>query len=460
MRRVLLVLAVPTLILVSGCGACPKVARHREAFVAAQALPPTDERPHLRLGLPQGMVDGWLNRAISQLPVAGFQPPGLGEIGRYATGFDFKAERLSATLSKDDDAKFDLDLAVRRSTQRLFGVEMAANAPVTYDRRTRKMRIALRADMFESIRPKLEGGAVDRLAGSLLSGLPAAARALLPRELVTRLAQQGIDALTRQTYSLVRAKLLTPLGELAHFEVQLPDVPLESVGLRNAPGGWSVQARTSLPGVGLATAPRMAGGADRVKMQISSAVLASLGNWGMANGRLPARYSREGKPDAGGDLLAGVGWQPGAAPLKAHFWSQGAADAGEQGICVYARAAAQPEIRLKDGRLDVSFTGGTVEEVMGPPLINEAARLLGMTERVFEFGRSMAVDTRIKLGKGEQAVELVGATLNGQALDIDLRLGGATAGARSPRSEAPVAPARVPWITSGAQAVALPACGG
>ncbi len=468
MRYALSALALLGMILMSGCGACPKVARHREAFLAAQAQAPKDTSPQVVLALPKAMVDGWLRKAVDQLPVAGFRPPGLGELSRYATGYDFKAERLAATVSKSEDAHFDLDLAVRRSQRRLFGVELGAVAPARFDRRSRKLRIGLRADMFERVRPKLEDGAVDRFATALLSQVPAAARALLPRDLVRRLAQQGIDALSGQVYSLVRAKLLTPLGELAHFEVQLPDLPLESVALGGGAAGWTVGARTSLPGRGVAASginPRGAS-ASQAGMRISTAALASLGNWAMANGRLPGRYTREGKADKQGELVAGVSWDQGPAPLKAHLWTKGAAEASEQSMCLYVRAAAKPSIRMKDGRLDLSFAGASVEELMGPPLVNKAITVLGLTERVVDFGRSMALDTRIKLGKGEQAVEVVGASLDADTLGLNLRLASGGPARRPSSSASPFDPFQEPASPvrrqPGAQlhVAAHPACGG
>ena len=50
--------------------------------------------------------------------------------------------------------------------------------------------------------------------------------------------------------------------------------------------------------------------------------VSALGNWAMSMGRIPSRYSIEGKPDPEGLFDASLGWRRGDQPLKVNLWSR------------------------------------------------------------------------------------------------------------------------------------------
>ncbi len=440
----LLVLA-PTL---AGCGACQQVSARRDAFLTAQQQGPSDDRAHLVLEIPDGMLQQAMEQAVARAPKVGIQPPGLGDLSRYAGDLDVSTRRMRLSLSTQDKARFDLDLDVGRKGRQLFGMALQAAAPVRFDPATRSMRISLRADMFQTVAPRIDSRAADRLADALLGDLPAIARTLFPRDVVLRLTQQAVTALGQQAYALLRQRLLTPLGELASLEFQLPDLPITALAVEAAPGGWRLEARSSLPARGLQVTGPVQVAPQRLRFLLSADALAALGNRAMARGDLPARYDSAGKADPQGDFVAGLGWQPGARPLQAHLWRAQAASPTPQagakpkaglpnldgGLCVYVRAAAIPEVALEGSALRVGFKDGQIEEVLGPPLLKEALDVLGVSRKVFEYGRTVALGTRLSFGAGPLQVGVTKASVDPQALVLEL--------STQPATAAPAAPAR------------------
>ena len=412
----------------TGCGACQQVASNRSQFLEAQSAAAPDDRPHIAIEIPEGMITGWLDSAIRSAPSAGFRIPGLGDVSRYAGDFTAKARTLRVALNKNESANFALDLDIKRNGRTLFGMDMSAVAPVKYDPKTKKLTIALRADMFEKVAPRIDAGSVDKLTNAIFGELPAAARLLLPKRAVSDLARVGIQKLTEQAYSLFRRELLTPLGELARFSFDMPDLPISGLSLDSVKGGWRLAARTPFGASGLNPASEVKTTGQRIRFQVSADALAHIGNWAMKGGKVPSRFTADGKADEKGKYDAGMSWANGGQPLKAHLWTREAAKMTENGLCLYARAGADPKISYEQGKLQVGFENGKVEEVVGPPLINQALGLMGVTEKVFDYTRSMATKTKFSMGRGAYKVEMSKAALRGNTLTLDLSVGGNSGG--------------------------------
>ncbi len=406
----------------SACGACQKVSSSRQTFLEAQQGGESSGGPHLSVEIPDALIRSWLDGAIRSLPGVSFDLPGLGDVGRYAGKFDFKARSLTVAIDRDDAARFDLDLDVKRGGSTLFGMRLAAAAPIVFDTQKGTMRIALRADLFEKVEPRIDDAAVGRLTDALYALVPSPARLVLSKSAVRRYATAGVEALARQTYGLIRRQLLTPLGEVAQFTVKMPAVPIAALSLSSVRGGWRVAARTTLAAQGLRLPAQIGAGADTVRVMISADTVAKLGNWAIARGDLPARYSRDGKADAKGELDGGMAWEGGARPLKALVWTH-APEARQDGLCIAARAGADPVVSLDKGKLKVGFDNGQIEEVVGPPLLSVALDILGITEKVFDYTKTVATGTRLSLGKGSYAVELSRVALKSDAFTLDLKVG-------------------------------------
>lgn len=408
-----------TALLLLGCGACQQVAAHRQAFNEARQAQSAPGTAHIRLDIPQSMIDGWVDQTLNALPSAPFDLPGLGDLSRYVDRMGLDPRQMRVSISKDEAARFDLDLDIKMGNRALFGLQMAAVAPVTYNKAKNQLEISLRADMFEKIAPRLDDGAADKLTRALLHPVPSALRGVL-RPTAQQVARQGVDMLTREAYRIVRRSVLTPLGELGRFSVSMPDVPLAGLTLTSAADRWSVSARLPMAAAGLRAAGAAPTGST-LRMAVSTDALVALGNWAISQGKLPSRYTREGKATADGEFEAGFGWQSGPRPLKVNFWT---AEVPQTGICLHAAAGADPSVRLNQGKLEVGFENGQIESVIGPPLLSNALDLLGVSSQAFEFTKSVATKAEFKLGKSKQQVALRALSLDGDAVTFDLGVPG------------------------------------
>ena len=101
-----------TALLMLGCGACQQVAAHRQAFNEAQLAESKPGTAHIRLDIPTAMIDGWANQALNALPSVPFDLPGLGDLSRYVDRMGLDPRRMRVSVSKDEAARFDLDLDI------------------------------------------------------------------------------------------------------------------------------------------------------------------------------------------------------------------------------------------------------------------------------------------------------------------------------------------------------------
>lgn len=412
MRPMLILIAT----VLSGCGTCQQVAAHRDAFRAEMNAQAENTAPHLRLRIPGTVIDQWTRSALRGLPDVPFDLPGLGQLDRYIDSTGLSPRRMRVAIDKDDAARVDLEVDVKAGRRTLFGLNLGAVAPVRFDKKRGELSFAIRADMFEKVEPRLDDGAVDRLTSALLDPVPSALRGAL-RSTARTVARRGVEMLTRQAYSLLRSRVLTPLGEVGRFSVKMPDVPLAGLALTTEGGQWIVDARLPVAAAGLRKTSKGSG----VQMAVSTQALAYLGNWAMGKGHIPARYSREGEAKDGGEFEAGFAWMSGERPLKVHMWT---AEIPQTGICLHARAGADPRVALKKGKLEVGFDNGQLEEINGPPLLSSALDMMGISTEAFAFTRSIATSTRIELGKDEVQVEVEEIALDGDALKLNLKLPG------------------------------------
>jgi hypothetical protein len=397
----------------AGCGTCREVAAHREAFRAEMQTRSSHDAPHVRLEIPQAMIDAWSRDALRRLPTVPFDLPGRGDLGHALGRLAIEPRQMRVAVQRDGHARFDLDFDVKSGDRSLFGMQLGAVAPVRYDITKGTVEIELRADLFETIEPRLDANASNRLTDAILRSAPSALRAAL-RGTAQRVAREGIALLSRQAYPLLRRQVLTPLGTVARFKVSLPDAPIEALALSTVDGRWRVDAQLSLNARGLAPTPS---GGQGMTMAISTEALANLGNWAVQRGHIPPRYTRDGKPSATGEFTPGFAWRSGPRPLKVHLWS---ADEHDASVCLHVRAGASPQVSLQKGKLAVRFEDGIIEEITGPPLITSALGLLGISTGAFEFTRSIASRSRIQLGSNTVDIAVTAAELNGDALTLEL----------------------------------------
>ena len=404
--------------LLAGCGACQRVASHQQAFRAEAPARPSG--PQISVDIPARLIERGLDTAVAALPTADYRLPGLGDIGRYLGDYSVAARSLSLRADVDDGVAFDLDFDIKGGRRTLLGMELRAKAPIEYDREAGKAIIKLRADMFEKVKPKLPAGAVEKLTNALYAEMPSVARALLDRRTVRRAVSRGMDEIVDRAYTLLRSRVLRPMGEIARFEVDLPQsVPIAGLGLHAGRGGdLRLDVRTTLNAAGLPSGnPKRRPEADRLRLRVSTDTVVALGNWAMGRGHIPARYNKDGKAQKDGPFTAGLDWQQGARPMKVNLWST--SGGGPAGVCMRVKAGASPQVTFREGKLSVGVEGGKIEEI-DPPLLELALDITGSSQRAFDYTKKFATGTELKLGKRRYGVHLRSARMDARTLELEL----------------------------------------
>ena len=139
----------------------------------------------------------------------------------------------------------------------------------------------------------------------------------------------------------------------------------------------------------------------------------------MYSGKIPSRYDQKGRPAADGTFSAGLSWQGRKRPLKVNLWSQPSDNPFE---CLYVRAGAEPRLELKKKRLKIGFRQGKIESLVGPPLVNEVADILGISERAFSYSKGVAVKQKLAIGGQRLTATLDGVRLKSSVLSFDLKM--------------------------------------
>jgi len=205
------------------------------------------------------------------------------------------------------------------------------------------------------------------------------------------------------------------LGRVTSFSVSIPKIPLAGVWLRAHHGDWLIEAQLQSPARGLGKPMKVHHG--HLRFAMSAGAVAHMGNWAMDEGHLPARFTEEGRATDSGPFRAGLEWGGGRRPVKVHLWT---ADPDDAAVCVRVRAGGRARLVYEKKRLSVGFVDGKLEQVVGPPLFESVLSILGITDRVFNYTRKIAVGSRLKLGDRATGLTLKKAAIRGDVLEFEL----------------------------------------
>jgi hypothetical protein len=412
------VLLLTAQLIISGCGSCPAVQQERDVFAGRTELK-KKSGPHLRLEVSTKTINERLNQQLGQAGTKELGLPGLGDFSRYVGKYTLKLKRLELRFDKKRAASLTVHVGLRSGRSELMSFRLKANAPLVFDKARHRVRMSFRADMFESVEVRPSRGAADRLTDHLRGLVPSSVRRFLPKREISALGSRVVARLSDRLYQEVRKELLTPAGEFASLTFRMPDVPIDEVGIVTVGDVIAFEVRTTLQADGLAPLrnPKLASGYAR--LSVSTDTLAELGNWGMYNGKIPNRYSMEGKAQKDGAFSAGLRWSKSKRPMKVHLFSS--PDDNPLG-CMYIRAGATPKLSLSKKKLKVGFKDGKLETIIGPPLVNEVAGILGISNRAFAFTKGIALKQSLKVGSKKLAVKLDKTKLNSHVLSFDLAI--------------------------------------
>lgn len=411
-----------------GCGAlagvgcadvCEQVGRSRQELAARQG---EGAAPHVTAVIPFELVNTMIQPEVQRLGSRPVSLGGAGMLGQFLG--DATARVLDVSVGPGPAGYLGVSVVVgiEWHGQRLFRLTVEARIRPAFDPESRRLVAALGAEDLTSATPTLDEGAAERLASALGAGLPPMARGLLGPGVVTAVASSMAQAVLTETWPSIRGWVAEQLGPLARLEAEVPDLPLQRIELTSTEGaperGLVLSLWTSLPvrsGEVAPEPPAPPAGGETIALVAHGATIAELGNWAMAEGRLPSRYNRDGQPDPEGELEATVLWRGGARPLEAHLFRT-------ERPCARVVLGATPSLSVEGGQLRVEVTDGHLESVDGEAIVQVGALLTGMWTRAFELSDEMAGGARLTVAGQPLDAELTSISRDGDLFHATARL--------------------------------------
>jgi len=393
MCRVAWAALLASAVLQAACSSmCKEMAADRQAFFARRA---TSSRPHATIFVPFAVADRLIARRLAALRPVGSPITLPGRIGRFLGSVRLAPRRLTLRAAPDDRLGLRLEVAVLAGEVPLVDLSLELDLRPELDAARGLLSVAVRASDLRQVRPTIPAGAAERLAAVVRSQLPSLARSVVSQEEIAALARTSIDHLAGHLGSLlVDSGLVSSLGELTRFTVEIPIVPIARLSLHSVPqggGGLLVGIHTRLPAAaGVDTAARADQDAQAVHVRLSADALAELGNLALVSGLVPRRYDEKMRPTKDGDFTPGLRWVAGTRPFKTFAWRL-------RGPCLRARIGADPSITVAGGLLAVGIEHGEVEAVRGAALVRARVWMKRWGADAIRFTRHTIASARISI---------------------------------------------------------------
>jgi hypothetical protein len=417
--------AVVTLAVIGCATPCEQIARQRQEMIDRRVEPTAE--PHLVAAVSLQVVNEMIALRAREIEPQRLEVPMSGVLsslsGIVLDDLMLRPASVEVVPSPQGRVGIVVLLDVGPPNETYFGMRVAGDVEPRFDPQTHRVDVELRIDDFRSMEPIMSEGAADRLGQALHRQLPAMMRLLVPPQAIAEAARFVTTFVLTSAYPLLRDALFTDLGPVARFSVALPDLPIERIDFSTTAddGGRLVLAmHTGLPvaaGIGVPDALELAehGGID---VTVAGPAVAELANWGMREGRLPARYDDRGQPTDGGPYQVALSWstEPGdPRPLRVHVWKL-------EPRCLHAVIAARPELRLEGGELVLEVRDRRVEELEGPPLAEVARWLAPLWLRALSSTQSVASTFALEAGGRSLSARVTDVSITGAAVRLRVDL--------------------------------------
>ncbi len=416
------------------CGTtCAQIVAERDAFASRST---GADSPHAEVALPYALVDRLLSAHIRELPAVAVTPPGVSALlQRVVPPLTLSARELMLRPAPDGLIGFRLVAALRAGGAPLLDVHVDTRVRPWLDPQTGRLRCTLRGRDLRDVRLELGREAASRLAEAVLRLVPEPARGLLPRRELAAFAGSAVAFVSEQGHRLLRDTLYVRLGEIAHFEVALPGLPVARLGFRSAGRGGDgtllVDVFTNLPVQRGLRASRVGRPAlperpERVRVRLAGSTVAALGNWTIARNPEWRRFNRRGEPRPDGEFEAALDWQAGARPLRVHLWRTAEP-------CLSVLLAGTPRIALVGPTLDLAFADGRIERVRGPALVEVGAWFAGLWGEALRYSQRVAGDLRFAAAGADYRASVAAVAVQDDELSLEFDLGRVVALTAPPR---------------------------
>ncbi len=399
-------------------GPCKKVASQRRAFLEP---PAASSDPHLRVSVPFDVVAVLMARELRQLesfrvPIPAVSGVSLGSV----TG---GVEQIRLVAAPPGQVGFVVKVALRSGRKKVLEVDLDARTTPRIDLETGTVSVALSAQDVRRVRPKLGPGARKSLRDFVWAELPSTVKTLVSKKQLEALLGGVTDQLLGEVAESVRRDLADEIGEVASFELELPDLPLSALAVGSTQGALTLTGRTSLPVAhGVPERPRHASvHQNAVELRMSGELATALGNWAIDRGEIPGRYGLDGQPDPRGDFLANVGWaRAEPKPLVVHLWTAEDGEMARKKQCAHVQLRATPAITAGQGDLEISTRDAQVDQVEGSARVRAGVFFSGIGRQTFELVETVAGRFELDLGAEPLQASVHSAVIDGDELVLGL----------------------------------------
>lgn len=405
-----------------GCaGPCAQMKAERRALEARPAI--VTDAPHARIQIPFPIANRLIADALQPPPELPVKLDRLGPLAAFIG--EVRAIPREVTLapaSTPGRVRADVRVELADRNGELLTVHGSGDVAPTIERAggdepgsARRLVVAFDAAQLSRLEPDLGPRATEHLGEILQARLPAAVKSRIPRVIIDRVAAEVVEEAIDRAYRALRGTLLPRLREKTRIEVELPDLPVARVGLASTPQALVIDVFTPLPvRAGVTEAPPAE---DAITLQLAAEAATRGANWGIANGRLPRRYTRALKPDPGGAYEPVFEWRAGdrERPLVVHMFRV-------VGGCAHFAVGVLPRVEVRGGEVRAWAENRKLEQADGPLALELLARTKALVERSRTKAKQRDGSLRLVVGGRELTTRLLRAEVHDDELRVALAI--------------------------------------
>ncbi|MCA9697632.1 MAG: hypothetical protein KC431_08915 [Myxococcales bacterium] len=419
-------------LLLLGCAPCKKVHASHDAFLRDTA-PLTQPRnlnsipdlsgPHLSLSIPYEVLDAVVARELKKVPTAKVPLPQVSGVSLGT--LTLAVDSVRARPAPKGQLGFRVIVGLRQGKKTVLQVNVDARVQPHLDPQAGELVVALSGKDVVALEPSLDANGRKQLGEWIWSQLPPAARMVVDKGAVSKIAGDVAAQLMRQAAETLRRELLDDLGELVRYELDLPEaLPLSAISLQAGERHLDLDLQTLLKVAVPLPAPPATGDHPRqaglhpnlIQVRIAGDTMAALANHAIREGRIPERWTLAGEPDPQGPVYVGVGWAEGAPdPIEILLWTW----ADE---CAHVILRGEPHLKVNGKTLELGTPRARVEKVVGSFKVRAGLFFDKTARKGLPLIEQTAAATEIEIAGGAMAVEVAEAMVVGDEVILGLRL--------------------------------------
>ncbi|KIG13300.1 hypothetical protein DB30_00348 [Enhygromyxa salina] len=421
-------LAVSLVSVTLGCAApCTRVQDSHTAFrkatlpITSAARPSqgaSDGRTHASISVPYEIIDAMVAKQLGRLPKLSVPVPAVAGVSLGSLGVG--VESVRARPAPAGELGFRVTIGLSQGKRAVMTVDVDARVRPQLSPASGTLSVALSGRDVIELKPSISAQSRKQLGDWIWSQIPGPAKMMVDRGTVGALAGELADQLMGQAARLLEHDLLDDLGELARFELDLPDeLPVSAISLSAGDRYLNIDLRTTLRVEhGLAGSHERRAGMHQnsIQVRVSGDAIAALANHAIREGRIPERWTLEGEPSPTGAVYAGVGWAEGTPdPLEVHLWKL-------DSDCAHVILRGEPHLVVVGRELELGAEQAKVHSVVGSAKVRAGLFFSKAARRGVSLIERTAASTEIEIGASTMNAQIVAAEIDGDELVLGLGL--------------------------------------